>query len=34
MFGIDDMDKKGSMLDRELGDKIIRLSHDVHAFEG
>ena len=32
MFGIDD--KKGSMLDRELGDKIIRLSYDVHAFDG
>ncbi|KAI4679348.1 uncharacterized protein J4E84_008376 [Alternaria hordeiaustralica] len=34
MFGIDDMDKKGSLLDRDLGDKIIRLSHDVHAFDG
>ncbi|KAI4645465.1 uncharacterized protein J4E78_009375 [Alternaria triticimaculans] len=34
MFGIDDMDNKGSMLDRELGEKIIRLSHDVHAFDG
>ncbi|KAI4608348.1 hypothetical protein J4E83_009150 [Alternaria metachromatica] len=34
MFGIDDMDVKGSLLDRELGDKIIRLSHDVQAFDG
>ena len=34
MFGIEDMDNKGSMLDRDLGDKIIRLSHDVHAFDG
>jgi len=34
MFGIDDMDNKGSTLDRELGDKIIRLSHDVHASDG
>ena len=34
MFGIDDADNRGSRLDRELGDKIIRLSHDVHAFDG
>jgi len=34
MFGIDDMDNKGSLLDRDLGDQIIRLSHDVHAFDG
>jgi len=34
MFGIDDIDKKGSILDRELGDKIIRLSQHVHAFDG
>ncbi|KAI4638294.1 hypothetical protein J4E93_010293 [Alternaria ventricosa] len=34
MFGIDDNDDKGSMLDRELGEKIIRLSQNVHAFDG
>ncbi|KAI4958866.1 hypothetical protein J4E86_004476 [Alternaria arbusti] len=34
MFGIDDADNRGSRLDRELGDKVIRLSHDVHAFDG
>ncbi|KAI4620715.1 uncharacterized protein J4E87_007043 [Alternaria ethzedia] len=34
MFGIDDADNRGSMLDRDLGDNIIRLSHDVHAFDG
>ena len=34
MFGIDDADNRGSRLDRELGDKIIRLSHNVHAFNG
>ncbi|KAI4671078.1 uncharacterized protein J4E88_009476 [Alternaria novae-zelandiae] len=34
MFGIDDANAKGSMIDRELGDEIIRLSHDVHAFDG
>ncbi|KAI4944273.1 hypothetical protein J4E91_008830 [Alternaria rosae] len=34
MFGIDDVDNRGSMLDRELGDKIIRLSHNVHSFDG
>ncbi|KAI4914497.1 hypothetical protein J4E85_010560 [Alternaria conjuncta] len=34
MFGIDDANAKGSLMDRELGDDIIRLSHDVHAFDG
>ena len=33
MFGIDDIDSKGSRLDRELGDQIIAMSHHVNGFD-
>ncbi|KAI4651136.1 uncharacterized protein J4E79_009335 [Alternaria viburni] len=34
MFGIDDIDSKGSKLDRELGDHIIIMAQHVNGFDG
>ena len=34
MFGVDDVDDNGSMIDRELGDRIIALHQNVHSFSG
>lgn len=34
MFGVDDVDGNGSMIDRELGDRIISLYQNVHSFSG
>lgn len=34
MFGVDDPEYKDTMLDRELGDRIILLSQQVNGYDG